>query len=213
MHIELLSITPDPEKLIERAGRTCYLSFDKITNESAGVFIRGAIKRGHESILEHASATFRVTGVSRALTHQLVRHRIGFSFSQQSQRYVKEDQFDYVVPDSIKNNKEFIEAWFPGCGLQSMSEKYNKHMKATQNLYDYFIKNGVKPEDARSILPNACVTEIVVTANFRAWRHFLKLRLDHHAQEEIRLLAQSIGKVLIENAPNVFHDLEGLIYA
>jgi len=198
MIIELLAYTPEPEKLIEQAGRTCYLSHDKITPESAGIFIRGAIKRGHESILEHASATFRISEVSRALSHQLVRHRLA-SYSQQSQRYVKEDQFGYTIPESISNN-ECFKAYF------------HNHMLETQKLYDHFVVNGINPEDARSILPNACHTEMVMTANFREWRGILKLRCEKHAQREIRILCKNIGQKLLDIAPNVFSDLEGLIY-
>ena len=98
--VELIAITPFAQKVIEEAGRTCYLSFDRMTESSADDFIPKTIARGHQSILEHASATFRIKGASRAFTHQIVRHRVA-SFSQQSQRYVKEDEFDYVVPPSI----------------------------------------------------------------------------------------------------------------
>ena len=100
MEISLLAITPNSQKIIEEAGRTCYLSFDKMGADSSEDFIRKIVRAGHESVLEHASATFRIKGCSRAMTHQLVRHRI-MSFSQQSQRYVDEDAFDYVIPESL----------------------------------------------------------------------------------------------------------------
>jgi len=95
--VKLLEITPNAEKLIEEAGRTCYLSLDRITENSSDNFIQASIRRGHGSILEHATASFRILGASRAFTHQLVRHRIA-SYSQQSQRYVDEAEFNYIVP-------------------------------------------------------------------------------------------------------------------
>ena len=102
LSVELISITPDAEKVIEQAGRTCYLSFDKCKEGSEMSFIKRLIKMGHESPLEHASATFRIKNCSRAMTHQLVRHRL-MSVSQQSQRYVSEDNFHYVLPESISD--------------------------------------------------------------------------------------------------------------
>ncbi|MFC1699249.1 FAD-dependent thymidylate synthase [Candidatus Omnitrophota bacterium] len=105
MEIELISVTPKAEKLIEKAGRTAYLSFGKIEKNSEKQFIKKLIKRGHFSIFEHAYASFRIKGVSRAFTHQLVRHRL-CSFTQQSQRYVDESHFKYIEPQSIKNNKK-----------------------------------------------------------------------------------------------------------
>ncbi|MCK4255441.1 FAD-dependent thymidylate synthase, partial [candidate division WOR-3 bacterium] len=104
MKVELLSITPDAEKLIEKAGRTSHLSFEKQGKDTEKKFIKMIIKLGHESVLEHAYATFRISGVSRALTHQLVRHRL-CSYTQQSQRYVSESNFNYIEPESIKNDK------------------------------------------------------------------------------------------------------------
>lgn len=189
MEIELISITPDPEFVIEEAGRTCYKSK---TGDPA--IIRKWIMAGHESVIEHASATFRISGVSRALTHQLVRHRIA-SYSQQSQRYVKESEFDYVIPPSIKKDK-------------NLNNDYMWFMNCIQDMYNYLIDSGIKKEDARFILPNACCTEIVMTMNFREFRHFLKLRTNKSAQWEIREMANHILTVLYDHAPNVFFDLK-----
>jgi thymidylate synthase (FAD) len=175
MKVELLSITRNCDKLIEQAGRTCYQSEDKITDTSSEAFIARIIKSGHESVLEHASATFRISGVSRALTHQLVRHRL-CSFSQQSQRYVNESDFAYVIPPSIAEENE---------------QEYKDDMATIQAMYNRW-RRRVKKEDARYVLPNACCSEIVVSANFRQWRHFLKLRWSKHAQWEIYGLAQEI---------------------
>jgi thymidylate synthase (FAD) len=191
MKIELLSITSNAQKLIEEAGRTCYKS--KSGDNTDSNFIRGAIQRGHESIIEHASATFRISEVSRALSHQLVRHRLA-SFSQMSQRYTNGENFTYEVPNAIKN-------------VPHLYEEFIRFMNETKNMYSYFTHQGIKPEDARSILPNACHTEIVMTANFREWRTIFKLRCDSHAQLDIRIMAKSILEILYSNAPDVFFDL------
>lgn len=193
MKIELLSITENPEKLIEQAGRTAYQSFDKITNESAATFIKMLVKRGHTSVLEHAIASFRISDVSRAFSHQLVRHRIA-SYTQKSQRYVSEKEFDYVIPESIKNDGRALEIF-----LNTMETINN----AYKNLKDLNIKN----EDCRFVLPNACTTEIVITANFRIWRHIIGLRTDKAAQWEIRNVCMKILKILKEKAPSCFSDL------
>ena len=193
MKIELLSITPNAELLIEEAGRTCYESQEK-ANGHPEILIHALIKSGHDSVLEHASASFRISGVSRALTHQLVRHRL-CSFSQKSQRYVNELQFDYIIPPSIRK-----------LGYGAV-EDYKLQMVKIQNMYEYWKNLGIKNEDARFVLPNACTSEIVTTANFREWRKVLSLRCDKHAQWEIRYMAMRILQILKENAPSAFEDL------
>lgn len=192
--VELLAITPDAEKLIEEAGRTCYLSLDKITDSSSEKFITAAIRRGHESIIEHASASFRIFGASRAFTHQLVRHRLA-SFSQQSQRYVDESNFNFIVPPEIEGNDE-------------AKKIYLEHMEQVLEIYKKLRSSGVKKEDARFILPNALESQIVFSANFRELRSILKLRLEKHAQWEIRRVFIEILKVLQNHAPTVFGDFE-----
>ena len=194
MKVELLSITPNAEELIETAGRTCYQSEAK-EGHVVGNLIKALIKSGHSSVLEHASATFRISEVSRALTHQLVRHRL-VAYSQQSQRYVKEDQFSYVVPEAILGMSP---------NLQQM---YHKHMVEIQKMYDFWKTNGLKNEDARFVLPNACHTEIVMSCNFREYRTIFSLRCDKHAQWEIRNMAKSMLSQLSALAPNVFADLK-----
>ncbi len=191
MEVDLLAISPEAEKIIEQAGRTCYMSFEKIGASSASEFIQRLIKMGHDSPLEHASATFRIRGCSRAMTHQLVRHRL-MSISQQSQRYVSEEQFDYVVPEKIA--KEDL-------------EDYHNDMKTIQAMYVKWQERGLKREDARFVLPNACCSEIVVTANFREWRHIIKLRASKKAQWEIRNFANIALKILKEKAPACFADM------
>ncbi len=194
MEVDLLAITPDPEVLIERAGRTCYLSFEKAGKGSQERFIKMIIRNGHHSVLEHASATFRIRGVSRACTHQLVRHRLA-SFSQQSQRYVNEKSFDVVEPESVSSNPE-------------AQKLFQDTVNACRDAYLKLQGMGVKNEDARFVLPNAVQSEIVVSANFREWRHMIGLRGQKAAQWEIRLLVIKILSILKEYAPAVFGDFE-----
>jgi thymidylate synthase (FAD) len=192
--VELIAMTPNPEKVIEEAGRTCYLSFDNMGEGTEDGFIRRSIGRNHLSILEHASATFRIKGASRAFTHQLVRHRVA-SFSQQSQRYVKEDEFDFIVPPSIKANPE----------------AYSEFMRCIDSCRDSYKKLrslNVLKEDARFLLPNALESEIVFTANFREFRHLFEIRLEPHAQWEIRRVCMEMLNVLKKEAPSVFGDFE-----
>lgn len=189
--VELLVITPESEKVIEQAGRTCYLSFDKIGAESESEFIRRLIKLGHESPLEHAYATFRIKNCSRAMTHQLVRHRL-ISVSQQSQRYVNEEGFEYVVPELLEDN--YI-------------QDFHNDMRVIRKMYKKWRERGLKKEDARYVLPNACTSEIVVSANFRQWRHILQLRLSSKAQWEIRHICEIILDILIEKSINCFWDI------
>jgi len=193
MKIEILSITPNAEKLIEEAGRTAYQSFDKITDDSASKFIRRLIKMGHESVLEHAIASFHISNVSRTFSHQLVRHRLA-SFTQKSQRYYRESEFKYVEPESIKNN-ESAHAIF-----KSIMEYCNVGYNSLKDL-------GLKNEDCRFCLPEATQTELVITTNFREWRHIIKLRTDKAAQWEIRNVCTEILKILKEKAPSCFEDL------
>ncbi len=192
LKVELLSITPNAEKLIEEAGRTCYLSFDKASPESYKKFIRMLVRSGHHSVLEHASATFRIKGGSRSFTHQLVRHRV-CAFSQQSQRYVDEKKFSLVIPDSIEKNS-------------SAKEVFLSLIKNAQNTYSKLQQLGIKKEDARFVLPNAIESEIVITANFRELRHIFKERCNKAAQWEIRKIAIEMLEIMKKKAPTVFED-------
>jgi thymidylate synthase (FAD) len=190
MRVTLLTITQNAEKLIEDAGRTAYLSFEKQKKDSEKKFIEMLIKAGHLSVLEHASATFRIQGCSRAFTHQLVRHRL-CSYTQQSQRYVDESTFNYIEPESIRNNRE-AHSLFVG------------FMNRAKEVYAGLQKLDIKNEDSRFVLPGAVESEIVVTANFRQWRHIIKLRGSHNAQWEIRKVAIDILKILKRHAPTAF---------
>ena len=192
--VELLFITPNAEKLIETAGRTSYLSFKKQGRNTEKEFIRMLIKRGHYSVLEHANATFRISGVSRAFTHQLVRHRL-CSFTQQSQRRVDERSFSYVEPDSIRDNSK-------------AHSLFTEFMEKARKIYSELQRLGIKNEDARFVLPNAVESQIVITANLRQWRHIIELRGSPSAQWEIRKVAIEILKILKNYVPTVFENFE-----
>lgn len=192
--VKLIAVTPGAEKVIEEAGRTCYLSLDRIAEGSERNFIRNCIKNGHHSILEHASATFRIRGASRSFTHQLVRHRLA-SYSQQSQRYVDETGFNYVMPPDILAN-------------DAAAALFREFMSGAERTYAALRDLGIKKEDARFILPNALESEIVFSANFREFRTVFGLRLDRAAQWEIRRVCLQMLKVLQAEAPSVFGDFE-----
>ena len=181
MKIELLSITHDAEKLIEIAGRISHLSYNNQTEDSQRTFVKKMVKLGHLSVLEHAYATFKISGISRACSHQLVRHRL-CSFTQQSQRYVDESNFEYVEPDSIRKNSD-------------AHELFCNFMQNSKQVYAKLIELGIEKEDARYVLPNATQTQIVITANFREWRHIIELRGDINSQWEIRRVVIEILKI------------------
>lgn len=196
MKVTLITHTPEPEKIIASAAKLCYSSSDietlmnGLTTEKVESFIKKLSDLGHQSPLEHCSFTFGIEGVSRALSHQLVRHRIA-SYSQKSQRYVKEGQFEYIKPDTIKN-------------LPSLDLAYDILMISIQRFYDEAIELGVPAEDARFVLPNACETKLISTMNIRSLLHFFDERCCNRAQWEIRQLADAMLKLCKEVAPNIF---------
>lgn len=220
MKVELLRYTPDGEKLIASAARLCYSPVgisqieENLKEERVDSFLQMLVDLGHESPIEHVSFTFGVEGVSRSLTHQLVRHRIG-SYSQQSQRYVKLDQFEYIIPPAIAQSKE-AKALF----VKAMEEDQKYYDEITEILfkkhYDRLIGEGKKEkearraaekeaiEDARYIFPNACETKIVFTMNARSLLNFFRLRCCNRAQWEIRELAINMLKLVKEVYPTLF---------
>jgi thymidylate synthase (FAD) len=191
MEVELISATPNAECLIENAARTCYNTTDSMSSSNTRVFIKKLFDAGHLSVFEHASATFRIRGISRACSHQLVRHRLA-SYSQRSQRHVRETDVSYVTPPTIDQAGE------------SASGVFRNSMEASWKAYSELMKVGVPREDARYVLPNACTTELVMSANFREWLHVLNERLASDAQWEIRELCRVIHGKLKEIAPSVF---------
>ena len=170
------------------------VSHESPDKDSALKLLQSLVKKGHGSVLEHCCFTFSVEGISRACSHQLVRHRIA-SYSQQSQRYVNGEKFGYVIPDKIKDNPELLKI-------------YKDHMMETMNTYRCLVAAGVPKEDARFILPNATTTNIVVTMNARELLHFIELRSSPRAQWEIRELAHEMLVQLKEVAPVIFGELE-----
>jgi thymidylate synthase (FAD) len=170
------------------------MSLAKAGGASTGKFVRMLVTRGHHSVLEHATATFAIGGVSRACTHQLVRHRL-CSFSQKSQRYVSERETGFVVPESVAANEDALKA-------------FTDSTAASHASYEKLVELGIPKEDARFVIPGAVYTDIVLSANLRELRHVVELRGSRHAQWEIRRLAVAMLEILKREAPNVFFDLE-----
>ena len=188
--VTVLSHTHDPELVIERAGRVCYRSEDNIGPGSAGRFIRMLKSKGHLSVLEHASASLLLV-TDRAIANELVRHRIGASYSQRSTRYVRATDAEFVKPTRIPEDSAAYHYWVNAC-------------IAAESNYQNLLDSGCTPEDARSVLPLCTATEIAVTMTFRAWMHFLDLRLDAKAHPDMRVLAHLIQNELIQICPAVF---------
>jgi thymidylate synthase (FAD) len=192
VEVKLLAVTPDSETLLERAGRLCYASTDKQGDSEN--WLANRIKQSHESLIEHASATFYIKA-SRALTHELVRHRIA-SYSQRSQRYVKELNEDYITPPELAEKAN-----------GKSSQVFYKAMSAAWSSYKQLLDAGIKPEIARYVLPNACATEIICTWNFREIRHIIKLRTGPAALPEFQAVAEKIKLIMKKQTPKVFGDL------
>lgn len=213
MKVTLLSHTPEPEKLIATAAKLCYSSSDidhlmeGLTPDKVDSFINMLMEIGHESPIEHVTFTFGIEGISRACSHQLVRHRIA-SYSQKSQRYVNETQFEYVTPPSIKKRHE----------LRDMFDEKMRDIQKAYTEMKILLKNalieedGMDPkvaekaanEDTRFLLPNACCTSIIVTMNIRSLFNFFKHRCCNRAQWEIRAVANEMWQLCMDVAPNIF---------
>lgn len=197
MKVKLINYTPHPQETAAIAGKLCYAKgslddLQKIDEKEEANFIEKIIKLNHLSVVEHASFTFAIEGISRVTSHQLVRHRIA-SFSQQSQRYVKKKDFEYIIPPRIKKKKE----------LKAIFEKV---IKDINTAYTKLLDNGIPAEDARFLLPNACETKIITTMNARELLHFFKLRCAKTSQWEIRELANLMLKEVRKVAPVIFKD-------
>lgn len=197
------------EALAEFAGRACYQAWHKpnpATATNAG-YLRHILEVGHLSVIEHASATFYLTGVSRSLTHELIRHR-HFSFSQLSQRYVPERDAAIVEPDVIAADPELHKTFV--AATEASIAAYNELLTGLQDRFadepNATLRRKQARQAARAVLPNATETRIVVTGNYRAWRHFIAMRATEHADVEIRELAVECLRQLQAVAPNVFSD-------
>jgi thymidylate synthase, flavin-dependent len=196
MKVTLLTHTPNPEQIVASAARLCYSpsTIDDITKsqtpEKATTFIAKLFALGHESPFEHAVFTFGIEGVSRALTHQLVRHRMA-SYSQQSQRYVDGGNFDIIIPDSVKSDENAL-------------AEFQNAIGEAQNAYKKLSELGVPKEDARFVLPNASDTRIIMTINARSLFNFFKHRCCTRAQWEIKALADEMLRLVKAAAPSIF---------
>ena len=197
------------EKVVEVGGRVCYMSFGK-GRKTNHEYIDNILEAKHGSVIEHATWTFLFTGVSRSLTHELIRHRAGFSFSQLSQRYVDESTADFVEPAAIAANPE-AHALFE----QTIAAAQDAYVALVELLDKQFVDVPTKTlrrkmarQAARAVLPNATETKIVVTANARSWRHFIEMRASPYSEPEIRRLAIKILRVLQQEAPNLFGDYD-----
>jgi len=195
MKVVLLSYTKDAERLCAAAGHSCYSKrsaselLGTLADEKVSGVIDSVMDSGHHSVIEHASFTFSIEGVSRSLTHQLVRHRLA-SFSQQSQRYVSLKEPSYVIPETVKGDKE-------------LEKEFRDAMESTWKVYRKLAEK-VPVEDARYVLPNACTTNIVVTMNARELWHFFTLRCCNRAQTEIRMVADEMLRQAKQATPKLF---------
>ena len=220
LNVKLLSHTPDAEKLIATAAKLCYSSSDieslrdGLTEEKIESFLDMLVSIGHESVMEHVSFTFGIEGISRACSHQLVRHRIA-SYSQKSQRYVNENGFEFITPPAIEEIPE-AKAEYDRV-IAEITESYEKLANIlTEKHTAEFMAQGMDEktarskaskmanEDARFLLPNACETKIVFTMNVRSLFNFFRHRCCNRAQWEIRSVANEMLRQCIEVAPHIF---------
>lgn len=201
----------EPERLVEIAGRLCYMSFAKPRPGGNKAYIDHILEVGHGSVLEHAVFSLLITGVSRSLTHELVRHRAGFGFSQLSQRYVDESECAFVLPPGIKEGEFYgytYDLWEQFCKESQIMYSKLASLLEDESIEDKTLRRKKAREAARSVLPNCTETKIFVTGNARAWRHFIELRGSIHADAEMQRLAIVVMKKLQDAAPNIFSDYE-----
>ncbi len=198
------------EYLSEVAGRVCYMSFARPRPGGNRAYLDHILEVGHGSVLEHAVWNFLFVGVSRSLTHELIRHRAGFGYSQLSQRYVDESVAEYVEPDVIAAHSDCHRLW-----LDAISQSHAAYVKLVEKLQEVYqeepdrtLRRKLARQAARSVLPNATETKIFVTANSRALRHFIELRGSRHAEVEIRKLAVQVLRLMQREAPNLFSDYQ-----
>ena len=203
----------DGERIAEFAGRLCYMSQHNPAGRTTAEYLQNILKQGHGSVFEHSQYVLLFEGISRSCSHELVRHRAGFGFSQLSQRYVDESHAAFVMPPAIQGDTALEAAW-----TGQMEVAQAAYVAAVEGLMakygwvdDRIHRRKMAREAARSVLPNATEVKIVVSANVRAWRTMLELRLGEGAEQEIRRLAVATLRVLQAEAPALFGDFE--IYA
>lgn len=201
----------ETQQLIEFAGRECYQSWSNPSGRTNQAYIANLLEHGHLSVLEHAAATFRITGISRACSHELVRHR-HFSFSQLSQRYVPHREVNFIEPAVIASDPEAHRIFLEVVGhCQEAYRRLEGILSAKfQHVEDSILRRKLARQAARMVLPNATETRMVVTANFRALRHFFRVRCTEHADVEIRTVALKMLHIMQEVAPAVFGDFQFL---
>ena len=192
---------------IEKIGRVCYKSEDKIKNGSAEKFIAALIKRGHESVIEHESVTIKVI-CDRGVSHEIVRHRVA-SYSQESTRYCNYSKEKFQNQISVID----ISTGFAYDMNNSVDCKkydiWHKAMECAEKYYFQMIEAGASPQEARAILPNSLKTELIMTMNLREWRHFFRLRIDNGARPQMREVSKLILEVFKQTLPVFFEDIEG----
>lgn len=208
--VRWLGESTDGERLAEYAGRLCYMSQKNPASRETREYLENIKKQGHGSVLEHANYSLLLEGVSRSLTHELVRHRAGFAYSQLSQRYVDESQANFVVPPAIVGDEPLEKEW-----RAQIDEAQKSYVRLVEHLMERYAWVGDKVhrrkmarEAARGVLPNSTETKIVVTANARAWRTMLELRSSEGAELEIRRCAVAMLKLLQSESPAFFSDFE-----
>jgi thymidylate synthase (FAD) len=204
LNVVLLQHTPEPESVVAMAAKLCYSPSgieelkEKLGTKDQAAFVEKLASIGHLSPIEHVSFTFGIEGISRACSHQLVRHRVA-SYSQQSQRYVKAEQFDYIVPPSIKQDPALVREFD-----QCMAEAQKNYTNVLNRLKELGYEGEAGQQDARYLLPNAAETKIVVTMNGRELLHFFRVRCCNRAQWEIRDMAERMLHLLRQAAPTIF---------
>ena len=196
------------EKLVEVAGRVCYMSFARPRPGGNRAYIEHLLEVGHGSVLEHAVFNLIIAGVSRSFTHELIRHRAGFGYSQLSQRFVDESECEFVEPDAIAEDPELHRIWLEAVQASQRAYRALADGLAAKfaTLDDKTLRRKKAREAARSVLPNATETKIFVTANARALRHFIEMRADPAADVEIRKVAIAVLKLMQAESPNLFGD-------
>jgi thymidylate synthase (FAD) len=210
LRVHWLGESTDGEKLAEFAGRLCYMSQKNPASRATREYLENIKKQGHGSVLEHANYSVLIEGVSRSLTHELVRHRAGFAYSQLSQRYVDESDANFVVPPAIVGDEPLEKEW--SGQIEEAQRSYVRLVEHLMERYgwvaDKVHRRKMAREAARGVLPNSTETKIVVTANARAWRTMLELRSSEGAELEIRRCAVAIIKMLSKESPAFFSDFE-----
>jgi len=210
LSVQWVGQASDGEKLAEFAGRVCYMSQHNPAKRSTAEYLENIKKQGHGSVIEHAVYVLLIEGVSRSCTHELVRHRAGFGYSQLSQRYVDESHAAFVMPPAVIGDPELEAAWEEQMRIaqDAYVAAVEKLMRRYEWVADKSHRRKMAREAARSVLPNGVETKIVASGNARAWRTMLELRCGEGAEQEIRRMAVAVLRVLQSEAPALFGDFE-----